>query len=107
VGGDCYDVFLLPSGKLALVVGDVAGAGLAAAVVMGRIRSALRAYAVEFPDPADVLRKLDRTMQYFEDRHVMATVSYAVLNRDSGQLAISLAGHIPPVIAASGQQIIS
>jgi serine phosphatase RsbU (regulator of sigma subunit) len=103
VGGDWYDVFVLPSGKLALVVGDVAGSGLAAAVIMGRIRSALRAYALEFPDPADVLGKLDRKMQYFEENAIMATVSYAVFDPGSGQLAISLAGHLPPVIAAPGQ----
>ena len=103
VGGDWYDVFGLPSGRLGLVVGDVAGSGLAAAVVMGRIRSALRAYALEFPDPADVLGKLDRKMQYFEERPVMATVAYAVLDPGSGQLAISSAGHLPPVIAAPGQ----
>ena len=103
VGGDWYDVFVLPSGRLGLVVGDVAGSGLAAAVVMGRIRSALRAYALEFPGPADVLGKLDRKMQYFEETPIMATVCYAVLDPDSGQLAISSAGHLPPVIAAPGQ----
>ena len=86
VGGDWYDVFVLPSGELGLVVGDVAGSGLSAAVIMGRIRSALRAYALEFPGPADVLRKLDHKMQYFEEDDVMATVSYAVLDPDSGQL---------------------
>jgi sigma-B regulation protein RsbU (phosphoserine phosphatase) len=104
VGGDWYDVFVLPSGKLALVVGDVAGSGLGAAVIMGRIRSALRAYALEFPGPADVLSKLDRKMQYFEEGDVMATVSYAVLDPDSGQLHVSSAGHFPPVIAAPGQR---
>jgi serine phosphatase RsbU (regulator of sigma subunit) len=88
---------------VALVVGDVAGSGLAAAVVMGRIRSALRAYALEFPDPADVLRKLDRKLQYFEENDIMATVCYAVLDRDSGQLAVSSAGHLPPVIAGPGE----
>jgi serine phosphatase RsbU (regulator of sigma subunit) len=103
VGGDWYDVFVLPSGALALVAGDVAGSGLAAAVVMGRLRSALRAYALEFPGPADVLCKLDRKMQYFEDSDVMATVAYAVLDPHSGRLAISSAGHLPPVIAAPGQ----
>jgi serine phosphatase RsbU (regulator of sigma subunit) len=103
VGGDWYDVFVLPSGELGMVVGDVAGSGLGAAVIMGRIRSALRAYALEFPGPADVLRKLDQKMQYFEDGDVMATVSYAVLDPDSGQLRISSAGHFPPVIAAPGQ----
>jgi phosphoserine phosphatase RsbU/P len=103
VGGDWYDVFVLPSGKLALVVGDVAGSGLGAAVVMGRIRSALRAYALEFPGPADVLGKLDRKMQYFEDNAIMATVCYTVLDPATGQLAVSSAGHLPPVIAAPGQ----
>ena len=102
VGGDWYDVFVLPSGELGMVVGDVAGSGLAAAVIMGRIRSALRAYALEFPDPPDVLRKLDHKMQYFEG-DVMATVSYAVLDPDSGQLRISSAGHLPPVIATPGR----
>jgi serine phosphatase RsbU (regulator of sigma subunit) len=104
VGGDWYDVFVLPSGELGLVVGDVAGSGLGAAVIMGRIRSALRAYALEFPGPADVLGKLDRKMQYFEEGDVMATVSYVVLDPDSGQLRISSAGHLPPVIAVPGQR---
>jgi putative methionine-R-sulfoxide reductase with GAF domain len=104
VGGDWYDAFVLPSGELGLVVGDVAGSGLGAAVIMGRIRSALRAYALEFPEPAEVLGKLDHKMQYFEEVEVMATVNYAVLDPDSGQLAISSAGHLPPVIAAPGQR---
>ncbi len=103
VGGDWYDAFRLPSGKLGLVVGDVAGSGLSAAVIMGRMRSVLRAYALESRDPADVLRKLDRKMQYFEEDDVMATVSYAVLDPGSGQLQVSSAGHFPPVIAAAGQ----
>lgn len=85
------------------LLGDVAGSGLAAAVITGRIRSALRAYALEFPGPADVLRKLDHKMQYFEAGDVMATASYAMLDPDSGQLRTSSAGHLPPGIAASGQ----
>jgi sigma-B regulation protein RsbU (phosphoserine phosphatase) len=66
VGGDWYDVFTLPSGELGLVIGDVAGSGLAAAVIMGRMRSALRAYALETSNPAEVLSRLDRKMQHFE-----------------------------------------
>lgn len=46
VGGDWYDVFSLPAGELCMVIGDVAGSGLHAAVIMGRMRSALRAYAL-------------------------------------------------------------
>jgi phosphoserine phosphatase RsbU/P len=105
VGGDWYDVFVLPSGELGMVVGDVAGSGLGTAVIMGRLRSALRAYALEFRGPAEVLGKLDRKMQYFEEADVMATVSYAVLDPDTGQLAISSAGHLPPVIAAPASAV--
>ena len=103
VGGDWYDVFPLPWDELGVVAGDVAGSGLAGAVIMGRMRSALRSYALEYPDPAEVLRMLDRKMQYFEGE-VMATVSYAVLDPASGQLRISSAGHFPPVIAVPGRR---
>jgi len=96
-------VFPLPWDELGVVAGDVAGSGLAGAVIMGRMRSALRSYALEYPDPAEVLRMLDRKMQYFEGE-VMATVSYAVLDPASGQLRISSAGHFPPVIAVPGQR---
>jgi len=57
VGGDWYDVFTLPSGELCVVIGDVAGSGLPAAVIMGRMRSALRSYALETRDPAGSARR--------------------------------------------------
>jgi sigma-B regulation protein RsbU (phosphoserine phosphatase) len=99
VGGDWYDVFVLPGGELGMVVGDVAGSGLQAAVIMGRMRSALRAYVLETRDPGAVLRMLDRKIQYFEP-DAMATVQYALYHPESGQLAMSSAGHLPPVLAA-------
>ena len=102
VGGDWYDVFTLPSSRLGIVVGDVAGSGLRAAVVMGRLRSALRAYALESEDPADVLTRLDRKIQHFEAGN-LATVSYAILEPATGQMEISLAGHLPPVLAVAGR----
>jgi serine phosphatase RsbU (regulator of sigma subunit) len=102
VGGDWYDVFVLPSGKLGIVIGDVAGSGLPAAVVMGRMRSTLRAYALETEDPGTVLRMLDKKIQYFEP-DVMATVLYGVYAPESGRLTVSSAGHLPPVLAVPGQ----
>jgi putative methionine-R-sulfoxide reductase with GAF domain len=102
VGGDWYDVFTLPSGQLGVVVGDVAGSGLAAAVIMGRMRSALRAYALETADPAEVLARLDAKMQHFEPG-ALATVAYAVVDPGLGKLHICLAGHYPPVIASPGR----
>jgi phosphoserine phosphatase RsbU/P len=102
VGGDWYDVFTLPTGELCVVIGDVAGSGLPAAVIMGRMRSALRAYALETRDPADVLSRLDRKIQHFE-ADAMATVLYAVIEPGLERMDISLAGHFPPVIAYPGQ----
>jgi phosphoserine phosphatase RsbU/P len=101
VGGDWYDVFFLPSGELSMVVGDVAGSGLPAAVIMGRMRSALRAYALETGDPAEVLARLDRKMQHFEPG-ALATVLYAVFDPSLQTARISSAGHLPPVLALSG-----
>ena len=103
VGGDWYDVFVLPDGNLGVVVGDVAGSGLQAAVVMGRMRSALRAYVLEAEEPASALRRLDRKIQYFEP-NAMATVLYGVLTPETGEFAVSSAGHLPPVLAVPGER---
>ncbi len=102
VGGDWYDVFSVPTGEVFAVIGDVAGSGLQAAVIMGRIRSALRAYALETADPAAVLERLCRKMQHFEP-NAMATVLCAVLNPSLDRVRISCAGHLPPIIARPGQ----
>jgi serine phosphatase RsbU (regulator of sigma subunit) len=102
VGGDWYDVFVLPSGELAVVIGDVAGSGLPAAVIMGRMRSALRAYALETPDPAEVLDRLDRKMQHFEPG-ALATVLYAVLDPALDRAYVCSAGHLGPVMAMPGE----
>ncbi len=101
VGGDWYDAFVLPDGRLWLMVGDVAGHGLRAAVVMGRLRSALRAYALDCRTPEEVLARADRKLQFFEPGET-ATVLCAVLNPADGLLHLSLAGHPPPVIAPIG-----
>jgi putative methionine-R-sulfoxide reductase with GAF domain len=101
VGGDWYDVFILPSGELCAVIGDVAGSGLRAAAIMGRIRSALRAYALETSDPADILSRLERKLQYFEP-DAMVTVLCAVFSPGLDQVRVSSAGHLPPVIARPG-----
>jgi serine phosphatase RsbU (regulator of sigma subunit) len=102
VGGDWYDVFTVPAGHVCVTVGDVAGSGLNAAVIMGRMRSALRAYALETADPEEVLSRLDRKMQHFEP-DALATVLYAVIEPGLDQMHVALAGHFPPVIAGPGQ----
>jgi serine phosphatase RsbU (regulator of sigma subunit)/anti-sigma regulatory factor (Ser/Thr protein kinase) len=105
VGGDWFDAFLLPSGALGLVVGDVAGSGLTAAVVMGRLRSALRAYALESSSPGEALDRLDHKFAHFEPDE-MATVLYLVIERDLSSFTLSSAGHLPPVVAEPGRDTV-
>lgn len=102
VGGDWYDVFALPSGRLGVVIGDVSGHGLRSAVVMGRLRSALRAYALICDNPASALTLLDRKIQHFEAGN-LATVLYAMISPDRATIQMSLAGHLQPVLAVPGQ----
>lgn len=102
LGGDWYDVFELPGGRLALVMGDVVGHGLEAAVVMGRLRSALRAYALEHDDPAEVLTRLDRKICHFEP-DVFATVAFGVSIAPFTEWTFSSAGHQPPLTGRTGQ----
>jgi phosphoserine phosphatase RsbU/P len=102
VAGDWYDVFPLADDRLGVVIGDVAGNGLGAAVIMGRLRSALRAYALEFADPGVVLGKLDRKARHFE-HNAMATIAYGILDIPTMKVQLSLAGHLPPAIARPEQ----
>jgi sigma-B regulation protein RsbU (phosphoserine phosphatase) len=103
VGGDWYDVFALPGDRIGVVIGDVVGSGLRAAVVMGRLRSALRAYALEYLDPAQVLGKLDRKASYFET-NTMATVAYAIIDTATHRMSLAVAGHLLPVLAVPGEE---
>jgi phosphoserine phosphatase RsbU/P len=99
LGGDWYDVFKLPSGWLGVVIGDVSGHGLASAVVMGRVRSALRAYALVTDDPAEALSLLDRKVHHFEAGN-LTTAIYAMISPDHQVVHLSSAGHLQPVLAA-------
>jgi serine phosphatase RsbU (regulator of sigma subunit) len=98
VGGDWYDAFVLPSGDLWVMVGDIAGHGLAAAVTMGRLRAALRAYALEDKPPEDVLALADRKLQFFDPGQI-ATVLCAVLPSPYDTARLASAGHLPPLLA--------
>jgi serine phosphatase RsbU (regulator of sigma subunit) len=102
VGGDWYDVFTLPSGWLGMVIGDVSGHGLASAVVMGRVRSALRAYALITDDPAQALTMLDRKVQHFEAGS-LSTALYAMIAPDRRTVRLCSAGHLQPVLAVPGR----
>lgn len=97
VGGDWYDVFPLPDGRVGFAIGDVMGHGLNAATVMGRVRSALRAYAIEDDDPASVLTRLDRKVLHFEFDQLVTAV-YGIVDPKTGTTTLSSAGHLPPIL---------
>jgi sigma-B regulation protein RsbU (phosphoserine phosphatase) len=103
VGGDWYDLFVLPSGGICASVGDVVGKGLRAAVVMGRIRSALRAHSLAHQgDPRAVLDMVDHQLRHF-DPDAMATAIVAVIDPSLDRLHLAIAGHPAPVMAVPGE----
>ena len=102
LGGDWYDIFTLPNGNVGFVMGDVEGHGLRSAVAMGRLRSALRAYALDYDDPAEVLHRLDRKICHFESE-ILATVVYAVTAPPFDVVTICNAGHPAPLLAQHGR----
>ncbi|GAA3983445.1 hypothetical protein GCM10023085_77000 [Actinomadura viridis] len=103
VGGDWYESIALPGARVALIVGDVAGHGVRAAVTMGRLRTALHTLAnLELP-PADALHVMHELMiELGEQEPHFATCVYAVYDATSGTLEVASAGHLPPLLAAPG-----
>ena len=97
VGGDWYDVVDLEDGRIALVVGDCVGHGLAAATVMGQVRSACRALLLGDPSPGAALAGMDRFAARLPGAQCTTAVC-AVLNPDTGELVYSSAGHPPPIL---------
>jgi serine phosphatase RsbU (regulator of sigma subunit)/anti-sigma regulatory factor (Ser/Thr protein kinase)/FixJ family two-component response regulator len=102
VGGDWYDAILLPDGRLGLAIGDVTGHGAEAAVLMGQLRTALRAYALEGSSPDLVASRLNALALSLGD-DAMATLVYAILDPSLRTGSFVNAGHPPPVrISAAG-----
>ncbi|REE99470.1 SpoIIE family protein phosphatase [Thermomonospora umbrina] len=99
VGGDWYESIALPGARVALIVGDVAGHGVRAAVTMGRLRTALHTLAnLEFA-PADALQVLHELMiELGEQEPHFATCVYGVYDAGEGTLEIASAGHLPPLL---------
>jgi serine phosphatase RsbU (regulator of sigma subunit)/anti-sigma regulatory factor (Ser/Thr protein kinase)/DNA-binding NarL/FixJ family response regulator len=108
VGGDWYDAIVLPDGRLGLAIGDVTGHGAEAAVLMGQLRTALRAYALEGSSPDVVVSRVNALALSLGD-DAMATLIYAVLDQSLTSGSFVNAGHPPPVrIAAQGaEQLVS
>ena len=97
VGGDFYDAFELPDGRVALTIGDVTGHGLQAAVIMGEIRQALRAASFERADPSAILDRASRLL-VASGRTLFVTAIFGVLDVQTGRFSYATAGDPPPLL---------
>ena len=99
VGGDWYEAIALPGARVALVIGDVAGHGVHAAVTMGRLRAAIHTLAGLELAPADALQQLDELMQTLGEREPhFATCVYAIFDAVNGTCEMASAGHLSPLL---------
>ena len=103
VGGDWYDAFEIPDGRLGIVVGDVTGRGIRAASAMGQLRTLTRAFALAEEGhraPGEALTLLNRHQLALGDEHLF-TIVYAVIDPEDGTIAWANGGHPPPLLRTS------
>ncbi|WP_405885374.1 SpoIIE family protein phosphatase [Streptomyces sp. NBC_01136] len=97
VGGDWYDVIALSEERMALVIGDVQGHSAGAATIMGQMRTAIRAYAVEGHPPDVVVSHANRLLVGMET-DLFATCCYAEVDLEEGNALFVRAGHLAPLV---------
>ncbi|WP_328673695.1 SpoIIE family protein phosphatase [Streptomyces sp. NBC_00322] len=97
VGGDWYDVIPLSENQVALVVGDVQGHNAGAATIMGQMRTAIRAYAVEGHPPDVVVSRANHLLVGMET-DLFATCCYVAIDMEEGNAWCVRAGHLPPLL---------
>jgi serine phosphatase RsbU (regulator of sigma subunit)/anti-sigma regulatory factor (Ser/Thr protein kinase) len=97
VGGDWFDTFVRPEGDIVLVIGDVAGHGLPAASLMGKMRNALRAHALMGGTALDILVRADEFHRHFGEGELV-TVLIGLLSSDLRTFRYVSAGHPPPLV---------
>jgi len=104
VGGDLYDYFTLPDGRLCFAIGDVSDKGVPAALFMGITRTLIRATAEDESDPARIMARVNNRLAENNPNMMFVTLVIAVLDLDTGDLQFANAGHPPPlVVSADGQ----
>lgn len=105
VGGDYYDYVVLPDNRLAVVVGDVAGKGVPAALLMAKLSSDVRQWLSIEPNPAKALGQINQVFSSYgwDDRFV--TMVIAVIDPSKHQLTLVNAGHMPPMLRNAVGQV--
>ncbi len=106
MGGDFYDVFELPGGRLGLVIADVADKGMPAALFMVLTRTLLRASAKDSISPAEVLRQVNELLAPDAQQGMFVTLFYAVFEVQSGRFTYANTGQNPPMWARKEEQTI-
>ena len=101
VGGDWFDVIPLPGGAVGIVMGDVEGHDLAAAALMGLVRSAIRAYAIEEHPPAVIMRRADEFLAGLGAGRIV-TVAYSHVHPGERLITTVSAGHPPAMLVSPG-----
>jgi PAS domain S-box-containing protein len=104
VGGDWYDVVALGEERVALTIGDIAGRGIEAASVMGRVAAALRAYVLDHQPPDEAVRRLARLMRQLESPQ-MATVLHLHVDVATGAAEYVRAGHPPGLVRLADGEV--
>jgi serine phosphatase RsbU (regulator of sigma subunit)/CheY-like chemotaxis protein/anti-sigma regulatory factor (Ser/Thr protein kinase) len=100
VGGDWYDAVELDGNRTAVMIGDVVGHGIRAAITMSELRNALRAFAIEGHSPEQALRQLDRVVHATRGAGMVATLLFVVIDAAEGTVTLARAGHPPPALRA-------
>ena len=98
VGGDFYDYFKIDGTRLGIVIGDVSGKGVPAAIFMAISRTILRTIALSCPSCADCLRQANEILSNDSVEDMFVTVFYGILDLSTGHLKYSNAGHNPPIV---------
>jgi serine phosphatase RsbU (regulator of sigma subunit) len=98
VGGDFYDYFLLPDGRLAIIIADVSNKGLAASLYMTVTRTLIRAAALESTSPARTLERVNDLLLMNSQNGLFVTTYYGLLDMAEGVLTYTIAGHNPPLV---------
>jgi serine phosphatase RsbU (regulator of sigma subunit) len=106
LGGDWYDIFLLPDGRTAFTIGDVCGRGLAAAVKMGQAKQAVKVAAslqTNNPMPLAVLEQTNKVIFLNDHQVEFTTAIYGLIDTATRTVIYACAGHHPPILAISGK----
>jgi serine phosphatase RsbU (regulator of sigma subunit) len=106
VGGDFYDVFELPAGRLGVFIADVSDKGIPAALFMALTRTLVRAVVFDTPSPAEVMRRVNATLIPDNQQGMFVTAFYGVLTLETGVLTYANAGHNPPIWLNSSKRSI-